>query len=156
MSGKINKGRKVWFSPTAQEADLDQAGFEAINDWVEVGNIVTVGETGANTNVVSQDYWGTNVTQKQTGVTNAGDPTIEVGQNLDDAGQNALRAVANNGGNYAYKIEDKLLPTQTTPVIRYNRGIVLGPVDSNGDVEGWNNQTFTFGNNQEQITVNAT
>lgn len=155
MSGKINKGRKLFVCETAQPADLDQAGFEALT-YVEVKNIVTVGETGANTNVVSQDYWGTTVTQKQTGVTNAGDPTVEVGQNLDDAGQNALRTVANNGGNYAYKIEDPLLPTQSTPVIRYNRGIVLGPVDSNGDVEGWNNQTFTFGNNQEQITVSAT
>lgn len=155
MSGKINKGRKFYFCETAQPSDLDQAGFEALT-YIEVGSIVTVGETGANTNVVSQDYWGTDVTQKQTGVTNAGDPTVEVGQDLGDAGQNAMRAVANNGGNYAYKIEDALLPGQLTPVIRYNRGIVLGPVDSNGDVEGWNNQTFTFGNNQKQITVNAT
>lgn len=156
MSGKINKGRKVYFSPTAQASDLNQAAFEAIVDWVEVGNVVTTGETGANTNVVSQDYWGTDVTQKQTGITNAGDPTIEVGQDLSDAGQTAMRNVANNGGYYAFKIEDKLLPGETTPVTRYNRGLVLGPIDSNGDVEGWNNQTFTLGLVQTQITVDAT
>ena len=156
MSGKINKGRKVFISPTAQAATMDQAAFEAVNDWEEVANVVTVGETGANTNVVSQDYWGTTVTQKQTGITNAGDPTVEVGVDLDDVGQTAMRTVANNGGYYAVKIEDPLLPTQATPVTKYNRGLVLGPVDSNGDVEGWNNQTFTLGLVQEQITVNAT
>lgn len=156
MSGKINKGRKVYFSPTAQASDLDQAGFEAIVDWVEVANVVTVGETGANTNVVSQDYWGTEVTQKQTGITNAGDPTIEVGRDLSDTGQDAMRTAANNGSYYAVKMEDKLLAGQTTPVTKYNRGLVLGPVDSNGDVEGWDNQTFTLALVQTQITVDAT
>lgn len=155
MSGKINKGRKLYFCETAQPDDLDQAAYEALT-FVEVANVVNVGETGANTNVVSQDYWGTTVTQKQTGITNAGDPTVEVGVDLDNAGQSAMRTVANNGGYYAIKIEDPLMPGQTTPVTKYNRGLVLGPVDSNGDVEGWNNQTFTLGLVQEQITVNAT
>lgn len=155
MTGKINKGRKFYVSTTAEATDLNQSGFEALT-WTEVKRIVTVGETGSNTNVVSQDYWGTTVTQKQTGITNAGDPTVEVGVDLADAGQDAMRAYANDGNYYAFKIEDVLLSGESTPVTRYNRGLVLGPVDSNGDVEGWNNQTFTLGLVQEQITVDAT
>lgn len=155
MTGKINKGRKFYVSTTAEAADLNQAGFEALT-WTEVKRIVTVGETGSNTNVVPQDYWGTTVTQKQTGITNAGDPTVEVGVDLADTGQNTMRTYSNDGNYYAFKIEDALLSGETTPVTRYNRGLVLGPVDSNGDVEGWNNQTFTLGLVQEQITVNAT
>jgi hypothetical protein len=155
MAGKINKGRRFFFCETAQQTDLDQAGFEALT-WVEVGQIVNVGETGSNTNVVSQDYWGTEVTQKRTGITNAGDPTVEVGEDLNDAGQNAMRAVANDGNFYAFRIDNLLLSGQTTPARTYNRGLVLGPVTNNGGVEDWANHVFTLGLVQEQLLVDPT
>ena len=155
MSGKINKARRVFFCTTAQPTDLNQAAFEALT-YVEVSNVVTVGATGANSNVVSQDYWGTDVTQKQVGVTNAGDPELEVGRDLSDVGQNAMRLVGNDGNNYAFKFEDPLLAGETTPVTYYNRGMVLGPVTNNGAVEDWSNHVFTLALNQLQVVVDAT
>lgn len=155
MSGKTNKGRKFYFCETAQASDLDQAGFEALT-WVEAENVVTVGASGANANVLSQSYWGTSVAQKQIGIIDAGDPTLEVGKDLSAAGQNSMRAKANDGNYYAFKIEDPLLSGQTTPDISYNRGLILGPVTNNGAVEDWDNHVFTLGLVQEQILVAAT
>lgn len=154
MAGKINKGRRFFFCETAQPDDLTQAEYEALT-WVEVMQIVNVGETGSNANVVSQDYWGTTVTQKRTGIINAGDPTVEVGEDLNDAGQNAMRSIANDGNFYAFRVDDLTLAGQTTPSRKYNRGLVLGPVTNNGAVEDWANHVFTLGLVQEQIAVNA-
>ena len=154
MGGIINKGRRFFYCATAQPDDLTQAEYEALT-FVEVGQVVTVGETGAAANVVSQDYWGTEVTQKRTGIINAGDPTVEVGEDLTDAGQNGMRTVANDGNFYAFKIENPLLAGQTTPTTYFNRGLVLGPVTNNGAVEDWSNHVFTLGLVQEQIIVPA-
>lgn len=153
---KINKGRRVWVSPTAQNSNLDQAGFEAITDWVEVMHVVTVGETGTSESDVTQNEWGTDVVQHQKGIANAGAPTIEVGENLSDPGQIAMNAAAATPDNYALRFQDVLLAGQTTPRMEYNRGLISGPVNTNGGVEDFNNATYTCLLNQRRIVVNAT
>lgn len=155
MAGIVNKGRKFYISTTAEPDDLDESAYSGLS-WKEVGCVVNVGETGSAANVLSQDCWGTKVTQKQVGIINAGDPTVEVGVDYDDEGQIAMRAAANDGNYYAFKIENVTLAGQITPVTEYNRGLVLGPVSSNGGVEDWSNETFTLGLVQERIVVNAT
>tara|TARA_R110000851_G_scaffold200201_9_gene351356 strand:- start:1434 stop:1904 length:471 start_codon:yes stop_codon:yes gene_type:complete len=152
MSGEINKGRKLFICETAQADDLTQTEYEALT-WVEVANVVTIGETGSNVNVVSQDYHGTTVTQKRAGINNAGDPTVEVGYTPADVGQIALNGVANNGDYYASKMEMDDNPGGTSDTIKYNRGLVLGPVHTNGGVEDWDNRTYTLGLVQLQIAV---
>lgn len=155
MSGTINKGRKLFICETEQADDLTQVEFEGLT-WVEVANVVTIGETGSNVNVVSQDYHGTVVTQKKAGINNAGDPTVEVGYDATDLGQIAMNAVANDGAYYAIKMEMDDNPNGTTDTIKYNRGLVLGPVHSNGGVEDWDNRTYTLGLVQAQIVVAPT
>lgn len=155
MSGDINKGRKLYFCETVQPDDLTQTAFEALT-WVEVGFVVSIGETGSNVNVVSQDYHATTVTQKKSGINNAGDPAIEVGYSPTDAGQIAMNAVANNGAYYATKMEMDDNPTGSTDTIKYNRGLVLGPVHSNGGVEDFDNRIYTLGLVQGQIVVAPT
>jgi hypothetical protein len=155
MSGVINKGRKFYVCETEQPSDLTKTGFEALT-WVEVKYVVSIGETGSAVNVVSQDYHGTEVTQKRAGINNAGDPTVEVGYAPTDLGQIALNSVANDGAYYAFKMEMNDNPNGTTNTIKYNRGLVLGPVHSNGGVEDFDNRVYTLGLVQLQLEVAPT
>ena len=155
MSGVINKGRKFYVCETPKPGIVDATEYAGLV-WVEVGFVVTIGETGANANVVSQDYHGTTVTQKRSGIINAGDPTIECGYAPEDLGQIAMNAIANNGAYYAFKMEMNDNPTGTTNTIKYNRGLVNGPVHSNGAVEDWDNRVYTLGLVQEQIEIAPT
>lgn len=157
MSVKANSGGKLYIgvdSGTAQakaeNSDLTQAGYEALT-WLEVKSMGSHGETGSNTNVLSYDTWDTTVTQKAAGITNAGDPEVELARIPTDAGQIELRRAglpANRVNNYAFKI------LHLDGTVKYNRGIVLGPRHPNGRNEDFVLEIFTLGLNQEQIVVN--
>ncbi|MCX5569600.1 hypothetical protein [Kaistia nematophila] len=149
-----NKGRKVYFCTTPQPANLDQSQFEALT-WIEVGNVGSVGESGVNTNVVSYDELATDMTQKQKGISNAGDPTIECARNPTDAGQVALRAAAVTKFFYAFKFEDLDAPDANhTNTVYYNRGLIAGPTRPNGRNEDFILEVFTLGLVQREIVVN--
>lgn len=155
MSGIINKGRKFFVCETEQPDDLTQVEFEALT-WVEVGFVVTIGETGAAPNEVSQAYHATVNLQKQFGIIDAGSPTVEVGYAPTDVGQIAMNAIANVNANYAFKMEMADNPNGTTNTIKYNRGRVGGPTHTNGGVEDFDNRMYVLALNQTQITVAPT
>ena len=153
MSGTINKGRKFSICTAPQSSELTQLEYEALA-YVEAANVVNIGETGNNENVVSQDYHGTRVTQKSKGIINAGDPTVELGYTPTDQGYQELLAATGTDFFYATKMEMNDAPNAlNTNTIKYNRGLVLGPTHSNGAVEDWDNRVFTLGLVQEQIEV---
>lgn len=147
------KDVKFFICTTPQPADLDQAGFEALT-WVEVKNVGSVGETGISTNILTYDTLGTDVTQKGKGVSNAGDPDIEVARISTDAGQVALRAAAQTNYNYALKIERNDAPDATyTNRMEYNRGLVAGPKRPNGRNEDFDLEVFSLGLQQREVVV---
>ena len=150
-----NSGGKLYIAVSggvaqAQNTDLNQAAFAGLT-WLEVKQIGGIGETGSNTNVLSYDTWDTTVTQKAAGITNAGDPEVELARLASDPGQIQLRVAAqaaNRTNNYAFKIE------HLNGVVKYNRGIVLGPRHPNGRNEDFILEIYTLALNQEQIVVN--
>ena len=150
-----NSGGKLYIAvdggaAQAQNSDLNQAAFAALT-WLEVKSIGSIGETGSNTNVLTYDTWDTTVTQKAAGVTNAGDPEIELARLAADPGQIQMRVAAqpaNRVNNYAFKIE------HLNGTVKYNRGIVLGPRHPNGRNEDFILEIYTLALNQEQIVVN--
>lgn len=151
-----NMGRKLFVCATPQNEDLSETEFEAL-DWVQVANVVTIGETGMRENIISQDYMDTTVSQKQKGIANAGDPDIEVGYNATDPGQIIMRTIARTRSSYAFKFEyDDATPVTGTPTTVYNRGVVGGPATPNGAVEDFHNNIYTLGLNQAEIVVPAT
>lgn len=156
-----NSGRKFYIAvtapngsiPEAQPSVLNQAAFEAL-DWQEVSDVGNIGQTGMDTNVVSYDTLATAVTQKQKGISNAGDPEIECARNPTDKGQIAMNAAALTRYNYAFKIEDADAPDElTSNTIYYNRGIIAGPFRPNGRNEDFILETFRLGLNQQEIVV---
>lgn len=150
-----NAGSKLFVCATPQQAALTQAGYEAL-PWVQVKGVGNFGETGSSTNILNYDTWDDDVIQKAKGLTNAGDPTIEVARNPADPGQIIMLAIADTRLNYAFKIEQPDKQTLGgTGTIRYNRGLVSGPTQPNGRNEDFDLDVFTLGLQQKQIRVNA-
>src|SRR4051794_3835110 len=105
-----NIGLNFYIREAPAPIDLDLAGFEDILDWLPVANVGNIGETGSQVNILSYPTMSSKVSLKSKGITNAGDPTLEVSYMPTDPGQIALRAAAQTRFNYAFKIEydDKL------------------------------------------------
>lgn len=150
-----NAGSKLFVCATAQQADLDVAGFAALN-WVQVKGVGNHGETGSTTNIVNYDTWDTDVIQKAKGMTDAGSPEIELARIPNDPGQAIMATAARTNLNYAFKIERNDVPNadpDSKPTIVYNRGLVTGPRTPNGRNEDFDLEVFTLGLNQRQIIV---
>lgn len=150
---KTLKGRTVWIcctaaggtTPLAQNSDIASAGAYAALNWTQIKNCGAIGESGPSTNLPAYDELGTDVTQKSKGITDAGNPTLEMSYNSTDAGQTALRAASLLNNNYAFKWVDD------DNVVYYNRGLVTGPTHPNGRNEDFRIDVFTLGLNQREI-----
>lgn len=150
---KTLKGRTVWISctsaggstPLAANTDVANAAAYAALLWTQIKNCGAIGESGASTNLPAYDELGTDVTQKGKGITDAGNPTLEMSYTAADAGQTALRAAALLNNNYAFKWVDD------DAVVYYNRGLVTGPTHPNGRNEDFRLDVFTVGCNQREI-----
>lgn len=158
---QTNKGRKFFIAvtspggtvPAPQPSDLTKSQYEALN-WLEVKNVGSVGQTGMDTNIVNYDELSTEVTQKQKGISNAGDPDVECARNPTDDGQKAMRAAGDTKFDYAFKTEDDDAPDSShTNSIYYNRGLVTGPKRPGGRNEDFILEVFTLGLKQKEIVV---
>ncbi len=144
---------KLYVSTTAQNTDLDDhatLGFPGLT-YTEVKNVGSIGEYGINTNVISYDMLSTTVSRKAKGITNAGDPQVEVARDDADAGQDLMRtygAVANKN-SYAFKI------TKQDGSVDYLRGLVMGPNRPSGRNEDFDLEVFTIACNQEPLHIAA-
>lgn len=150
-----NAGKELYICADPQQADLDATTYAALT-WVKVSGVGSFGETGDNTNILTYDTWDDEVVRKAKGMTNAGDPEIEVARDPDDAGQILLRTAAASNLNYAFKILGNDVPDDnplSTPTIRYNRGLVTGPRQPNGRNEDFDLEMFALGLQQKQVTV---
>lgn len=150
-----NAGRKLWICTTPQSAPLTATTYAALT-WIEIKGVGNFGETGSKTNILSYNTWGDDVIQKAKGLTDAGSPEIEVSQDFDDPGQNALRAAALANLNYAFRVDGNDKPNTNAgskASVRYNRGLVTGPTQPNGKNEDFVVEKFTLGLQQLQVTV---
>ena len=147
---QTNSGAKLYICATPQNEELDAAGFAALT-WVQVKKVGSVGERGITTNMVTYDTWDTLVALKGKGISNAGDPEIEVARDLTDPGQIAMRAAGSPDVQdiYAFKVE------RPTGEIEYLRGLVAGPRTPGGRNEDFVLHVYTLGLNQAPIEVPA-
>lgn len=147
---KTNAGSKLFICILPQNADLTATEFAALT-FVQVKKVGSIGERGINTNVVQYDTLDTLVALKGKGITNAGDPQIEVAEDLTDPGQVAMRAAGapDVPDTYAFKIE------RADGSIEYLRGLVTGPNVPGGRNEDFILNTYTLGLNQVPVVVPA-
>lgn len=143
-----HSGDTLKICTTIQNTDLDGAGFAALT-YVEVGSVGSVGEYGVSTNVLTYDTWNTLVAKKAKGITNAGDPEVEVARSATDAGQIAMRAAGHPSvkDSYAFKV------TRQDGTVEYLRGLVAGPRKPNGRNEDFDLEIFTLMLNQLPVAM---
>lgn len=158
---QTNKNRKFYVSVTLDEGsipqaapdDLTQSEYEALK-WTQVKHVGSIGQTGMDTNIVSYDELDTEVTQKNKGISNAGDPDVECARAPTDLGQVAMRAAGATKFYYAFKTVDDDAPSAGySGSVYYNRGLVTGPKRPNGRNEDFNLEVFTLGLVQKEIVV---
>lgn len=146
---KTLKGRLVYVCATPQTGlPLNAAAFAALT-WVAVGNVGSIGESGASTNLPAYDELDTDVTQKSKGITDGGNPPIECSYNATDPGQAILRTAAQGTGDYA------VAWTDDDGITYYNCGKITGPTHPNGRNEDFRLDVFTLGANQREVIVGA-
>lgn len=134
---------------TAQNSDLDQTGFAALS-YIDIGSVGSIGEMGTQTNILTYDTLDTTVIQKAKGMSNAGDPAIEVARDKADTGQDALRTAAASATDaYAFEL------TLANGDIIYNRGVVSGPTRPFGRNEDFDLEVFQLGLTQSEVVVEA-
>src|SRR5690606_32216194 len=111
-----------------------------------IGNF---GEAGITTNIVDYPTWGTTVTSKGKGISNAGDPDVEMLRIIADPGQVAMRAAGDpeNADNYAFKHVKQNGETV------YYRGLVTGPRHPNGGNEDFDLDVYTLALQQKPVHV---
>lgn len=147
---KTNAGSKLYICAVPKNTDLTETEFKALT-FVEVKKVGSVGERGINTNIVQYDTWDTQVALKGKGITNAGDPQVEVAEDLADPGQIAMRAAGapNVPDAYAFKVE------RPDGSLEFLRGLVAGPNSPGGRNEDFVLNTYTLALNQAPIRVAA-
>ena len=152
-----NAASKLYICSVAQNSDLDQSEFEAL-EWTEIKAVGSRGEMGKTTNMLTYNTWDTSVAQKAKGTTDAGSPEVEVARLPADPGQELLRTAAavGNNNNYAFKEVRADGTTADNGTVIYNRGLVSGPRRPGGRNEDFDVEIFTLGFQQEEVVVNPT
>jgi len=147
---KANAGSKLSICVLLRNEDISATECAALT-FVQVKKVGSIGERGINANVVQYDTLDTLVALKGKGITNAGDPQIEVAEDLSDPGQGAMRAAGapDVPDTYAFKIE------RADGSIEYLRGMVKGPNAPGGRNEDFILNTYRLGLNQVPVVVAA-
>ena len=134
------KGSKVYVCETPQNTDLTATAYAALT-WVQVGKVGKVGDFGSESTINNYNTLDEPVQQKQKGVSNAGDPELEVASIADDPGQDILRTFGDplNINNMAIKVERNDAPQ--------------GPLYPGGGSDDFDLEKFKIGLNQLPIRV---
>lgn len=89
MTVQTNAGTELAVTATAP-ATYDAAGFAAVADWTVVGEVVSIGEHGGTTALVTHNPLDTRRTKKFKGSINDGSMPVGLGRDITDAGQTVL------------------------------------------------------------------
>lgn len=152
-------GSKLYICATPQPNTLIQSQYEALT-WVEITGVGAMAEVGSSTNILSYDKWSDDVVGKQKGMTDAGNPTVELAYDpaLGAAtGQGIIAAASLTKFTYAFKVvRDDALITGGVGTTYYHRGIVTGPTHPQGRNEDFELDVYTLGLVQREIRVKPT
>ncbi len=119
-------GTKVFIGPAVISSQADiLSEFEAMSDWVEIGEIESVGEFGDQANDVTFASLGDGRVRHAKGARDAGTMALVCGHDPLDVGQAAIESAEQTKSNYAFKVQLPDAPTGTySNTIFYFRGLV--------------------------------
>lgn len=105
---RLSVGTAFYISTTLP-ATYDEAGFDAISNWIEVGEVETIGEFGGEATITPFIPLKTGVVKKRKGSIDYGTATVSIGRLVGDTGQAALKAAFDGANAYdvhAFKVVD--------------------------------------------------
>lgn len=122
-----SSGTRVYIGEAVTSAQSDTlVEFQAMTGWDEIGLIQSIGAFGDKSNTVTFAAINDARMRKQKGVRDAGDMSITVAHDPNDAGQEAVEAAEADDSAYAVKV---VLPDAGN-TIKYFRAFVMSvPLD---------------------------
>ena len=107
------------------------------SSWVEVGEIVDFGEYGKNYNLITHNPVGSRKTYKFKGSYNEGALALQLGQDIADLGQDAIRTALGSDNEYNFKVEfdDAAAASGSTPTTDTFRALVMTWITQVGGVD---------------------
>lgn len=87
---KLSVGTLVYVS-TSLPSTYNVTGFEAINDWVEIGEVESIGEFGGSAQITPFTPLGTGIVKKRKGSIDYGTAALSIGQVSGNGGQALLK-----------------------------------------------------------------
>jgi len=105
--------------------------------WVEIGEVVDFGELGAEYELITHKPVGARTTFKFKGAKNEGQIALQLGQDLEDTGQDNLRTARDSDNAYNFKIEynDAADTSGSTNTIDTFQAMVMGCKTQIGGVD---------------------
>lgn len=135
-------------------ATEDAAGFTAIASWQNIGRVSNMGDFGASFSEVTFNDISKRIIDKLKGIADMGSQTIEVGRDIDDAGQLILEA-ANDVGSSTVDTIHSVRVTYKNGTIEYYTALVMNNVTSLGDADQVIMSNTLFGITGKKVRVVA-
>ena len=135
----------------AEPATYDAAGFAALT-WTPVGEVTNMGDIGPEATLVTYDSIGDRVTKKLKGQINMGSQSLELGQDLTDAGQIILKAAVTLSSGTIDTIHSFRI-TYKSGDIDYYTGLPLSYATSLGDANQVTSASTVVEINNEIVAV---
>lgn len=133
-------------SPTLP-ATIDQAGFDALSDWVEIGEVSNTAGHGDEYTEVTYDAITTRRTRKLKGTVNGGSETYTFASDITDTGQVALQTGLASDANVS------VMETWQDGTVEYFLAKVMSYAGTGGGSNTVRERTCTLGIDSETITV---
>lgn len=148
MATNTAAGSRFYIGPVTDAADV--TAFEALT-WVEVGEVEDLGEFGDQSNSVTFTALADARVRKFKGTKDAGDMTLTVGFDADDAGQLALIAAEADTSPDDYGIKVQLNDDSLDPTVAYFRGKIMSYRLQAGNADNVVRATVSIGINSPVI-----
>ncbi len=143
MTAQTYQGGTLFVSPTSQAALLNQAGFDALSDWIEIVNIVTMPSFQISDNILTENYLNSDIAEKQKGFRQAEDTELVIGFSTGNSGHASLITLAKTKLVYPVYAElDDSLGTNGTQI--YALALIGGGGVTGGGGEDFVRRTFQF------------
>lgn len=144
MAYGTGSGTKFYYCATAAPAADTISEFGALT-WVEVTGVETIGEFGDSAQTVSFNLLAEGRVRKVTGAKDAGDIEVVCAHDPLSTSQTAVKALAGNGFNYAFKVltADGADANDTDSVF-YMIGKVMSARFAPGDTNTERRRTFAI------------
>jgi len=139
----VAKGTKIYISPNVHDTDIDAMTdanaileYEAITGWLQIEDVTSYGEFGAQSELITHMPVDTGVVNKYKGTTNYGQISLQMARRTAATGQAKLIEAQKSLQSYDFKVEysDADYDGITTGTVQYFAGKVMSYTNNVGQV----------------------